>query len=297
MTLVDMSPSSVRSLKHLVCTRCSGSMDPGTESLTCGKCGTTYPVDENGIVRVLPKAPARMNPAVRMGQWNWVAAVYDRFWRTRAMTFLTGEMFPPERETDIVADSIGLKRGSLFLDNACANGFYARRIAQRLIRDGQEGVVFAVDASMPMLRIAQRLARNEGVADRIVFVHADAEQLPFADGLFDGIMCGGSLNEFTAPDQVLRELRRVLEPGNGNLSMMFQVRAQRGVKAAAQWLSSRLLGLRILNLRDSIEMVRSVLEPEIRFYGGMVLMLRCTSRIQTIEYQPILRFTAPVAAA
>ena len=294
MTMLDLSPVQTRALDHIVCVTCGGSMEHGTEAVSCLRCGTSYPVDADGIIRTLSTLPGRMNLAVRMGQWQGTAALYDRAWRGRALGILTGEAFSVEREIDIVADSMQVKNGKLFLDNACANGYYARNIARRLIRDGQEGVIFAIDASLPMLRKAKQLAVKEGVADRIVFVHAVSEKLPFADGTFDGIMCGGSLNEFVSPDDVLRELRRVLNPRSGGFSLMFQVQGRRGLKVLGQALLGAALGLHVWTLGEAIEKVRTYFEPEIRFHGGMILMLRCTSRVRTIADEPKLRF-APAA--
>ena len=271
-------------------------MDPGTDALSCLRCGTSYPVDTDGIIRTLSAVPDKMNPAVRMGQWRWVAAAYDRLWRPRALSMLSGESFGVDREIDIVSESMDLRNGRVFLDNACANGFYARNIAHRLKRSGQDGVIFAVDVSLPMLRAARRRAQAEGVADMIVFVHADAERLPFADGTFDGIMCGGSLNEFVSPGAVLRELRRVLDPGSGKCSLMFQVKGQRGGKIIGQMLLGALLGLNVWTLREGIEVVRTYFDPEVRFYGGMVLMLRCVSRVRIVADEPLLRFPHGVAA-
>ncbi len=295
MTMLDLTPVQTRALDHLVCITCSGPMVSSTDRLNCERCGTTYRVDEHGIVRVLTTPPSRMNPAVRIGQWSWIARLYDALWRTRALTLLTGESFGPKREIDLVADSLQLERGNLFLDNACANGFYARNIAQRLHASGRSGVVFAVDASLPMLRRAKQLAQREGVADRIVFVHADSEHLPFSDGTFDGITCGGSLNEFVSPESVLRELRRVLDPRSGALSLMFQVRGTRGIQAVGQRLLGPVLGLTVRSLRESVELVRTYFDPEVRFFGGMVLILKCTSRVQTVAHQPVLKFS-PAAA-
>ena len=43
-------------------------------------------------------------------------------------------------------------------------------------------------------------------------MRANAEQLPFADGVIDGVLCGGSLNEFRAAWPALAEARRVASP-------------------------------------------------------------------------------------
>jgi ubiquinone/menaquinone biosynthesis C-methylase UbiE len=44
-------------------------------------------------------------------------------------------------------------------------------------------------------------------------VRANAKHMPFADGSFSGVVCGGTLNEIGDPARVLRETRRVLTSG------------------------------------------------------------------------------------
>src|SRR6201999_4349554 len=46
-----------------------------------------------------------------------------------------------------------------------------------------------------------------------VDVAADAEQLPFRDGLFGRVECDAVLEHVRRPDQVMSEIRRVLAPG------------------------------------------------------------------------------------
>jgi ubiquinone/menaquinone biosynthesis C-methylase UbiE len=73
-----------------------------------------------------------------------------------------------------------------------------------------------------MLREAARRARATGAKPS--FIRASAKHLPFAGASFTGAVCGGSLNEFGDPARVLRETRRVLEPG-GHLAIMGILRA------------------------------------------------------------------------
>jgi demethylmenaquinone methyltransferase/2-methoxy-6-polyprenyl-1,4-benzoquinol methylase len=44
-------------------------------------------------------------------------------------------------------------------------------------------------------------------------VHADASQLPFADGVFDGLTCGYALRNFTNLQGAFNEMARVVRPG------------------------------------------------------------------------------------
>jgi SAM-dependent methyltransferase len=79
-----------------------------------------------------------------------------------------------------------------------------------LAREGAQPV--ALDLSAGMLRHAEALGRATGVV--VPLVQADAMQLPFRDGSFD-VACSafGAVPFVADPDQVMREVARVLRPG------------------------------------------------------------------------------------
>jgi len=82
--------------------------------------------------------------------------------------------------------------------------------ARWLQREGARPV--ALDLSAGMLRHADALGRATGVV--VPLVQADAMQLPFGDGSFD-VACSafGAVPFVAEPDQVMREVARVLRPG------------------------------------------------------------------------------------
>jgi SAM-dependent methyltransferase len=143
---------------------------------------------------------------------------YEPLWRVRSLRLLTGEPFPNERELRIIKDLLRPTPGGRYLDLGCSAGLYTRDLA----RDPETSVV-GIDISPSMLREADRRARR--TETKPSFVRANAQNLPFFDGAFSGAVCGGSLNEFGNPARVLRETRRVLEPG-GRLAIMGILRAQ-----------------------------------------------------------------------
>lgn len=145
---------------------------------------------------------------------------YEPLWRVRSLTLLTGEPFPNERELRIISNLARVQRGGRYLDLGCSAGLYTRSIAGDV---GESGDVIGIDISPSMLGEAARRTRKSH-AGRASLARADAENLPFADGAFSGVVCGGSLNEFGDPGRVLRETRRVLEPG-GCLAIMGILRA------------------------------------------------------------------------
>jgi demethylmenaquinone methyltransferase/2-methoxy-6-polyprenyl-1,4-benzoquinol methylase len=105
--------------------------------------------------------------------------------------------------------------GQRVLDVATGTGLVAFELARR----GRCEVV-GVDQSDEMLAVASReLAVRGRLANQISFHHADAEQLPFADGAFDALTFTYLLRYVDDPVATLGELARVVKPG-GRIGMV-----------------------------------------------------------------------------
>jgi demethylmenaquinone methyltransferase/2-methoxy-6-polyprenyl-1,4-benzoquinol methylase len=126
-----------------------------------------------------------------------IAPRYDLV--NRLMTF----GFDQAWRRDTVA-ALGLPEGSLLLDVACGTGDLSRLAQRRGFR------VVGADLSAGMLR-----ANHSGAP----LLQADCSQLPFADGSFDGLVCGYALRNFTDLAGALAETARVLRPG-GRLAIL-----------------------------------------------------------------------------
>ena len=181
--------------------------------------GETYRV-KNGCLDLLGDRLGAHNVANLTNFLPGAGRGYEPLWRVRSLSLLTGEPFPNERETSLIAGLVGLERGGLYLDLGCSAGLYSRTLSRLL---GEKGDVIGIDISPSMLREAARRARAVGAGPS--FARADAERMPFADGSFSGVVCGGTLNELGDPPRVLREARRVLAPG-GRLAVMGILRAR-----------------------------------------------------------------------
>lgn len=140
--------------------------------------------------------------------------LYEPLWRINSLSLLTGEKFTNEREIRLMASLVRLDDGGVFLDLGCSAGLYTRHMARRL---GGDGEMIGLDIAPGMLKEAARRAREAHT--RPSFIRADAHDLPFADFAFDGIVCGGTLNELGDPARALAETRRVLRPG-GRVAIM-----------------------------------------------------------------------------
>jgi demethylmenaquinone methyltransferase/2-methoxy-6-polyprenyl-1,4-benzoquinol methylase len=100
--------------------------------------------------------------------------------------------------------SLGLATDALVLDLACGTGDLTRLA----LRSGYR--VVGVDLSAGMLAVNGTPAP---------LVEADGSRLPFADGTFDGLVCGYALRNFSDLAATLAECARVLRAG-GRLAVL-----------------------------------------------------------------------------
>jgi demethylmenaquinone methyltransferase/2-methoxy-6-polyprenyl-1,4-benzoquinol methylase len=114
-----------------------------------------------------------------------------------------------------LVDAIESRPGQLVLDVATGTGLVAFGLARR---GGCE--VTALDQSLEMLAGARaRLSTDPSLADRIAFVHGEAEQLPFPDDHFDALTFTYLLRYVDDRAATMRELARVVRPG-GRIGML-----------------------------------------------------------------------------
>jgi demethylmenaquinone methyltransferase / 2-methoxy-6-polyprenyl-1,4-benzoquinol methylase len=132
-------------------------------------------------------------PRVVEAMFDRIAPRYDLL--NRILTF---HMDVGWRKATVAA--LDLPAGARVLDLACGTGDVCRALTSRGYRP------VGVDFSLGMLR-----ARRDDTATPLV--RADALQLPFPDGRFDGVTCGFALRNFAALPPVFDECARVLRPG------------------------------------------------------------------------------------
>jgi len=114
------------------------------------------------------------------------------------------------RELLAIVNELPLSSEMRVLDLACGDGFYTRRIAERL---GSGGFITGVDINLAYLSEATEEAALQSGRAKIDFVAASFDRLPFPDDTFDLVWCAQSL--YTLPDPVvaIRHMARVLRPG------------------------------------------------------------------------------------
>lgn len=105
---------------------------------------------------------------------------------------------------------IDLPRATAVLDLGCGTGVVARAIAAR---DGFAGTVTGIDQSADFIAVAETLAADEGVGDRVQFAVGDAHGLGFPDASFDAAVAHTLVSHVRDPLAVLAEAARVVRPG------------------------------------------------------------------------------------
>src|SRR5262249_42586964 len=125
-----------------------------------------------------------------------IPALYDRY--LRPMLFADYAEDLARRTAALAPDPV--------LETAAGTGVVTRALALTL---PPEVEITATDLNQAMLDFA---AVQPGT-ERVVWRQADAQALPFADGLFDAVLCQFGVMFF--PDRVAayREAKRVLKPG------------------------------------------------------------------------------------
>ena len=109
-------------------------------------------------------------------------------------------------ELDRILNSLPIPPDATVLDVPCGNGFYTRRLADRL---GADGRLVAVDVSDECLERTR--TELEGVDAPAEIIEADAYALPFPDDTFDVVWCAQSLISLD-PEKAVREMHRVVKP-------------------------------------------------------------------------------------
>jgi ubiquinone/menaquinone biosynthesis C-methylase UbiE len=107
-------------------------------------------------------------------------------------------------------DALLLDGKESILDMGCGTGVVARALAGR---PDMTGRITAIDISPYLVELGQRLAEDEGVADRIDFVVGDAHSIVQPQGQFDVVIMHTLLSHVVDPATVLCEARRLLRPG------------------------------------------------------------------------------------
>lgn len=108
---------------------------------------------------------------------------------------------------ELLLSQLSLKPGDQILDVACGTGFPSTDIANSLPENAR---LIAVDNSSAMLDVARE---KIGHLENVFFkTESGIPSLPFADDVYDVLVCNLGLNDFEFPHQALFEFTRVVKP-------------------------------------------------------------------------------------
>lgn len=121
---------------------------------------------------------------------------------------------------DIFASRVRPSRRAKFrhLDVAGGTGDIAFRVAKA---GGKRTEIAVLDINAEMLKVGRARAQRRGFDENLEFVRANAEDLPFADNVFDAYTIAFGIRNVPRIDQALAEARRVLKRGGQFLCLEF----------------------------------------------------------------------------
>ncbi|MEJ2613587.1 MAG: class I SAM-dependent methyltransferase [Ignavibacteriaceae bacterium] len=95
------------------------------------------------------------------------------------------------------------------LDSGCGPGFVIIELAKKFAACEFVGI----DLSEPLLEIAENNNQKEILTERVKFLKANVQDIPFPDNYFDFAININMLHLVDEPVKMLNEIERVLKPG------------------------------------------------------------------------------------
>lgn len=143
----------------------------------------------------------------------------DRRWRRRCVKEISRRLSAPDPK---------------ILDVGCGT-------ADLSIAFSDLGMVVGCDFCPPMLRLGREKTARLGIRHRVELIEADALNLPFPTGVFDGVVSAFVLRNLASVEKGVMEMRRVLRLG-GMLGILdFMMPRRRFLGAAYRFYFSRIL--------------------------------------------------------
>ena len=96
----------------------------------------------------------------------------------------------------------------IVLDSGCGPGFVLTELAKKFTACEFVGI----DLSDPLLEVAENNNQKEILTERVKFLKADVQDIPFPDNYFDLVININMLHLVKEPVKMLNEIERVLKP-------------------------------------------------------------------------------------
>lgn len=98
-----------------------------------------------------------------------------------------------------------IKKGANVLDIGCGTGVLLPYLSKNV---GKNGKLFALDFCWEMIK----KAKGKRIGKNLLYVNANAEDLPLAEDAFDYIICFATFPHLNKKLKSLKEMQRVLKP-------------------------------------------------------------------------------------
>jgi len=202
-----------------------------------------------------------------------VPRIYERWWRPALGRVMKGVFGPGMADEHRIARTLlDLGGGDAVLDVACGTGNFTRGFARAV---GPEGLAVGIDVSETMLARAVSDTRSAGLAGRTAYVRGNAQEMPFVDGVFDGVCCFAALHLFADPSRALDRMTALLAPG-GRIAIFTSVRGQSVPLRTWESVAGARSGMRLFERDDltrglerrGFDDVRQLITGVTQFVGG-----------------------------
>ena len=177
-----------------------------------------------------------------------VPRIYERWWRPTLGRAIKGVLGPGMRDEHRIAHLLlALSPGDAVLDVACGTGGFTRGFAKTV---GPEGLAVGIDVSETMLARAVGDMAAAGLDDRGAYVRGNAQELPFVEGVFDGVCCFAALHLFADPERALDRMAAMLTPG-GRVAIFTSARGRTAPLRTWESIAGARSGMRLFE-RDEV---------------------------------------------
>ncbi len=126
-----------------------------------------------------------------------------------SLMFKVRDIFRPRLD---VLKEVGIKPGHCVLDYGCGPGGYIAHLAELV---GSSGKIYALDINPLAIKEVKKIAARKGI-ENIETIESDCNT-GLSDNNVNVVLLYDTFHDLSQPDDVMRELHRVLKPG-GTLS-------------------------------------------------------------------------------
>jgi demethylmenaquinone methyltransferase/2-methoxy-6-polyprenyl-1,4-benzoquinol methylase len=145
------------------------------------------------------------------GKREYITAIFSRIVKTYDLMNKIITFGQDSSWKKLAVSMLEPERNGIYLDIGTGTG----DIAQLIAGQNPECSVVAVDLTYPMVQ----LGKDRNSFANIYWLLADAQDLPFSQNVFDGVISGYLIRNAVDPLIVLSEKNRVLNPGKKAVSL------------------------------------------------------------------------------